>query len=1042
MTMMTRQGGAGHPTLAKAVMAGTASMIALCAAGRAAADPLDVTTAITTPVATGAASNGSAGAITVESAGSIIVTDTQPAVTINSSNAVTNSGTIGSSAATGATAVLIDGTSPITANLTNEGVISITGTDGSGNYGIRLTNGPVSGTIASGSTSSISVLGTNAIGVSIESAFTGDITLNSVSVSGASSTAVSLTAPLTGNLRLTGATSAVASGDTGIALAGDISGSVVNAGTIIVGATTSTTTNSSGTTVAVAGVGGVAGISIAGNVGGGFVNDLFYTDSTGAVVATASATSSDTETIGTITGYGGTPAVVIAPSASAPRNITLSAYGASGTDDGYGFINRGTIVSQGTNVGTAATAVSISGTKVAGTLYTTTLAGGLTNQSTGHITASTSEATAIAIDLGAGAIVPTIVNAGAIQASDAVSSGAMSAFGIRVAAGAELGSLVNSGSILVKSGATGVAAYGVLDESGTLTTISNSGTITAQALTSGAEARAIDLSAGTSAQTVTNSGTITGNILFGSGGGSYVSNSGSLSGTLAFGAGTDLLQLSGASAFANPVTIATGGALSVVAAGTSSLQFSGTMPTLSSLALADQATLILNVSDTPSALQVSGGASFMGQSSIKLNVLQPGSRSFTILTAAGGITTDHAASLLGSAATPYLYTVAGFTVGANDIQVTLHQKTASEAGLVANIAPLYDNALIAMAGGGAAFTAIASLTDQAGVMGAFRQIAPPNEGTAIARIAEGMQTSGFGAVAARMHGLVSEAPEEIAEGNRFGLWAQESVEFLHHRDAQDDPGFSSNAFQLDFGLDYRLGREFLLGSAVNFSWADINIDGSIGSDGKPLKTNTQMIDVYASWSHGPFYLQAIGSAGHDNYHSRRTITIGSYSADQAATWSGYRMAGDIIAGARFRFGRLSIEPSDSLTYLRLHQDGYQESGAGVLDLSVDPQRIKSTTNTGKISATYEWPMFGGALSISGRGAYVSRLKRDVTAQEASFAGGDSFTLASAPLGRSETQEGATIGYHIENLLFAVSSDRRQESGFNDTSVSAMLRISF
>lgn len=1040
--MMKRQCGTSGHDLAKAMVAGTASLLALCTPGRASADSLDVTTATTAPVTTAAASGGSAGAITVESAGSIIVTDTQPAVTINSSNAVTNGGTIGSSAATGATALLIDGTSPITASLTNNGVISITGTDGSGNYGIRLMNGPVSGTISAGSASSISVLGTGAYGVSIESAFTGDITLNSVSVTGASSTAVSLTAPLTGNLRLTGSSSATASGDTGIALVGDISGSVVNAGVITVGSASTTTTNSSGTTVAAPGVGGVAGIAISGNVDGGFVNDLFYTDSSGNLVATASATSSDTETIGTIIGYAGTPAVVIAPSASTPRNISLSAYGTAGTDDGYGFINRGTITSQGNNVGTAATAVEISGTTVDGTLYTTTLAGGLTNQSTGHITAATTAATAIAIDLGAGAIVPTIANAGAIQASDAAGTTALAAFGIRIAAGAELDSITNSGSILAKSAATGIAGYGILDESGTLTAITNSGTITAQALTSGAAARAIDLSAGTTAQTVTNSGTIAGDLLFGSGGGSYISKSGSFSGTLAFSAGTDLLQLSGTTAFANPVTVASGGALAVGLSGTSSLQFSGTAPSLASLALADQSVLILNVSNTASALQVSGAASFTGQSMIKLNIEQPGSRTFTILTAGGGISTDHAASLLGSTSTPYLYTLQSFTVGANDIEVTLHQRTASEAGFVANVAPLYDNALTSMADGGAAFTTIGSLPDQASVLAAFRQIAPPSYGTALARIAEGLQSAGFGAIAARMHGLVSEAPEEIAEGNRLGIWAQQGVEFLHHRDAQDDPGFSSNAYQLNLGLDYRLGREFIIGSAVNFSWTDVNSNGSIGTDGKPLKTNTQLFDLYASWNHGPFYLQAIGSVGHDNYRSRRTITIGSYSAGQSARWSGYRVAGDLIAGARFRFGRFSIEPSDSLTYMRLHQNGYTESGTGVLDLVVDPQRITSTTNTGKLSVNHEWPMFGGALSLSGRGAYVSRLKRDVGALDASFAGGDSFTLISAPLGRSATQEGATIGYHIENFLIAVSSDRRQEVGFSDTSVSAMLRISF
>jgi uncharacterized protein with beta-barrel porin domain len=1023
------------------LLAGTAGIMATMVSGSAMADPLSVTSAITTPVTTAAASNGSAGDVSVASGGSIIVGDVGPALTVNSSNNVTNAGTIGSSATTGATALLVDGSTPITTTIANMGTISVTGTGGSGNVGLRIANGPVNGTISSGSASIISVTGDKAVGVSIESAFTGDVTLNGVSVTGATSTAISLAAPITGNVRLTGTNSSSGSGGIGVSVH-DISGGLVNAGTVTVGATSSTTTDNSGNSVTGPAVAGIAGIRIAGSIGGGFLNDRYFVDSTGTVIPAAAAIATDTTITGTVTGSAGSPAVLVAPDSTSPANITLSAVGTAGTDDGYGFVNRGSLLSNGNIIGRASTAVLIQGASVGGIDYTATLANGFANQSTGSISAFTSGANATAIEFGSGAIAQTLLNQGNIVANDSATAGGASAYAVHIDAGAQIGSIVNSGTIMATT-ASGAASFAILDAAGSLTTISNSGTISAVAPTSGSTLRAIDLSAGTAAQTITNSGTITGDIVFGSGGGSYISNSGAFSGALAFGAGANRLVLAGTTVFADPVTLAGAGSLGVSIADSASLHFGGTAPTLSSLAASGQSTLLLNVGGSASALQIIGGAAFTDQSAIKLVIAAPGSRTLTVLTAAGGITTDHAATLIGTTSTPFLYTLSSATVGATDIQVTLHQKTAAEAGFTPAIAPLYDQSLVAMAGGGAAFQAIANLPDQASVLAAYRQVLPPSFGSVLARVAESNQISGDGLIAARMNSLAIAAAGEADSGSRWGLWAQEGTEFLRHRDAQDDPGFSTNGFQMAFGTDYRLTGTLILGIAGNFSWTDIGLRGQTTDGGKPLTTNAQIGDVYAHWSRGPFYIQAIGSFGHDSYKFHRTITIGGYEGTQTAQWSGTQMAASLIGGARLHFGRLLVEPSDAFTYSRLHEDGYAETGTGALDLTVDPQRIKLTTNTAKLAANYELPFMGGAFSFGARGAFVSRLDRNIPGVGARFtSGGDAFTLANAPLGRSETQEGATIGYHVDNFVVAFSGDRRQESGFSDMIGTATLRVSF
>ena len=117
---------------------GLAALAAGLSTTSAQADPLSVSTARTTAVATATAANDSAGDVSVTSAGSIIVEDEGPALLVNSDNDVTNEGTIGSSASTGATALRVDASGGRSATITNDGTISVTGSEGSGNYGIRI----------------------------------------------------------------------------------------------------------------------------------------------------------------------------------------------------------------------------------------------------------------------------------------------------------------------------------------------------------------------------------------------------------------------------------------------------------------------------------------------------------------------------------------------------------------------------------------------------------------------------------------------------------------------------------------------------------------------------------------------------------------------------------------------------------------------------------------------------------------------------------------------------------------------------------------
>ena len=1024
---------------------GIAPLAAALIATPVLADPLTVSSAQTTDVATATASNGTPGDITVNSGASIIVTDVGPAVTINSSNNLTNNGTIQSSAVSGATAVLVNGSGPLTTTINNVGTIGVTGTGGTGNYGIRITGAGAAGTITSGSAGTISVAGDNSFGLSIEAPFTGNVAVDNVAVSGLNSIGVSVTAPLTGNLTVAGTNSSSGANRTGVLVAAPVSGALIFNGTLTGGQAATTITNTDGTTTPVSAVAGLAGIHVGASLGGGFLINRFYVDSTGALVADSAATSADTLFTAQLTETAGTTGVLIAPLAATGTDVHLSAVGAAGTDDGYGFVNKGTITSAGSTSGITATAVRIAGASASGLTSNVVIDQGLINRTNGEISVTTSEATGTAISIGANATVPAIVNQGSIDADASITTtgATASTYGIDIGAGARVTAITNSGSIGAAVSGTGGTATAIRDQSGTLASITNSGVITA----TGTIARAIDLSAGTGQQTVTNSGKITGDILFGSGGGTYAATSGSLNGTLAFGAGTNQLTLDGTSVFTTPVTVANGGTLGVRLQGGSSLSLGSTPPVLSSLSAAGQSQLAVPVAASGPGLGVTGAASFTDQSSVKLIITQQvGSAPITVLTAGGGITTDHLSTLIGGTSTPFLYSLGGYTIDGGALEVTLHQKTGVEAGFAPGVAPLFDQSLVAF-GNGAAFQAVANLPDQKSLLAAYRQIEPPGFGTMPIRLAQDLQSAGAGVVRGRLEALVAAPPGEsssIDDSAKIAPWIEENVSLLRHADSVADPGFRSNTFDLSVGADYALAKTLAVGVAGTFAWNDIHIDGMTAVDDKPFSVDSLMADVYAGWHKGPFFAQLVGGYAHNHYDFHRQINIGSLSAAQTARWNGYQISGDLVGGMNFRFGRLTVQPSDAFSYIKLHQSGYQTSGGGDFDLRVQGKSDTASLNTAKLKLGYRVPLSEDTdLDFAIRAGYIVNTNKHVNPLTAQFtSGGSPFEMSTVAYRGSAFQEGGSIAYEMPGFYIGLTGDRRQESQFSDTQLAVTLRTAF
>jgi hypothetical protein len=545
-----------------------------------------------------------------------------PAIEINSNNTVImDAGSILSFSDTGAaTGIQMD--QGFTGEAAVAGTINLTGS-GTGKTGILIGNPnstsilPFTGKldaanntaypgdltaaiIAAGGVLNVTGDGSDGIRLSSLASVTGDIVVNGVlsmqpanltatTATGGAVTAVEIDGTMTGNLLVgqTGVISSVGAGAQGVIVLGSIDGRVENLG--VVTATGSASPVANGTNP----IAGSAFV-IANNVTGGIYNGgPHVTGDTDNRAATIQSTG-NSPTLAIEPGFGGLTAAA----------ITIGGRVDPGGLGTFSLINRGAITSATLNANDIATAVVI-GSSGATAASPTTLTNGILN--TGTISASaTGNTTAkqptvsTAISVGQFATITGGItnsnqtNGGTISALVSGSSSGI-ASAIVIAPNANVTSVTNSGTIVASatvtdSTVTSETAFAIIDQSGTLLTVNNNGTITARAAAivngtfapldnNGQLARSIDLSAANGAVNINNTGngTIVGDIHLGAFGDTITTsgNTGtitsSITGNINFDNGANTLTVGSNSQVVGDLLLGNAGTLNITVASSGKL---------------------------------------------------------------------------------------------------------------------------------------------------------------------------------------------------------------------------------------------------------------------------------------------------------------------------------------------------------------------------------------------------------------------------------------------------------------------------------------
>lgn len=1045
------------------------------------ADPVVIDGDRTTPVRTSTADDGQPADVEIN--GDITLDDSGPAVAIDSDNTVDLNGAVLIEDQDGAIGVLLQGGN--TGELNFSGTIRLVesaetvdedqdGDDdgpfatGSDRAGI-LVEGPqpFEGDINLENGGTVEIQGNNSAGLRVAGALNGDITSSSVvRVLGDNSTAIDIAGPVDGSIDINGTVSAQGENSSAIKVGGEVSGTVSVASSVVA-------TGFRNTSVLGAAVENLdaddllrAGptVLVAASIGEGLI-----LDSGGANVVA----------------QGNMYALMIGGE-TAEGDIVIGAWpGADGGDEdeeidpdeanGFGLVNFGSISARSVyedpaGEGFDATAVRIDGG--AGDAVTT-VEKGLYNR--GTIESEALEARAGAIEVGQGATVPLLQNSGDILAGSRTENGAF-ARAIYVEDGARLEEIRNDRNIIANAIGEDGIAIAIQDDSGTLRLIRNTNVIAARfieqlntendAATPPGEREtvAIDLSNATDGAIIEQllqaappdsgdsdgdgdteepnpgfdapSPLIEGDIRLGSGADLINIQAGKVDGDIDFGGGADTLRIDGGANVAGALSGAQG--LSIrVGDGVLQLENAGVVTVQDARFGSDSELRLLFDGDTIARLEAEGLIHFEDGAAVapRLDSLIGEGGVFDIISAEK-LQIDGSLEDLAVGEGSFLYnsSLAVSPDDPNTLTLTLTRKTAGQLGLNANEAQAYDSAFAALASQSDIAQAFANIDNQEDFLDAYQQLLPDFSGAALQFVVNSVDGA-TGAVGNRL-----DVARFAREEGQAGVWGQEFGVFTDRETPAVGGGYRGQGFGFAAGFDRAWGPFYAAGFNVVVSSNEIE---QISGFDEPLQSESFGAGFYAGGARGNLTYDIYLGGGVNRFDSERRVIVGVVDERALADWIGYHYNGSARLGYDMDLGWAMLRPLVSLDYLALYEEGYEEEGAGAIDLIVDSRNSDVLSASATLALARRFGDDDGWWAPQIKIGVRNEFGGSLATTEARFSGiGAPFLLTPAEL----PSTGGLIGFLITGgtrySAFGFDYDADIRDGFVRHSARVVVRLIF
>ena len=163
---------------------------------------------------------------------------------------------------------------------------------------------------------------------------------------------------------------------------------------------------------------------------------------------------------------------------------------------------------------------------------------------------------------------------------------------------------------------------------------------------------------------------------------------------------------------------------------------------------------------------------------------------------------------------------------------------------------------------------------------------------------------------------------------------------------------------VQIGADYRITPHLLVGALFDYGHTDATLDNL----GSTASLDTYSPGVYASYSQGGWYANALGSYGFASYDQDRQVAIPGSSGTAHSSPSGAQILGNLDGGYDFHHGRWTFGPTAGVQYVHLEVNGFTETGLPGDDLSVNQDEADSLRS--RLGARLSYALQEGGMTFT------------------------------------------------------------------------------
>jgi subtilase-type serine protease len=166
--------------------------------------------------------------------------------------------------------------------------------------------------------------------------------------------------------------------------------------------------------------------------------------------------------------------------------------------------------------------------------------------------------------------------------------------------------------------------------------------------------------------------------------------------------------------------------------------------------------------------------------------------------------------------------------------------------------------------------------------------------------------------------------------NGFGQWA----------DQEAGPGFSgftASTGGATVGYDHTFADKLTAGLSLGYSNTDLDLADNQGGG----RIQSLFTSLYGSYFTSTVHVDAALSYGHNWYKNDRRLVIGAVERTATSDHAGDAFAAYLGAGYSHPLGTWGVGPVGALRYVYLAEEGFQETGADSLNLTVNSRGTHS-----------------------------------------------------------------------------------------------------